>query len=158
MLSAAANVTNESLCASALPEKFVRASLLLFVSAMARLNCSRMLLSSDERCSVLCSATRRRSFKAWNSLWYAISFSITKTNTQEKKVVDDTIHHIALQERAEGTIVRLKAWLIAAGTRCLNHWVSTPRNRDWSRIRHNVWIPPPPRRKQQGCISHSLFK
>ncbi|KAG7220955.1 hypothetical protein INR49_010204 [Caranx melampygus] len=52
-----------------LPEKFVRASLLLFVSAMARLNCSRMLLSSDDRCSVLCSATRRRSFKAWNSRW-----------------------------------------------------------------------------------------
>lgn len=60
------------------PEKLVRASLLLLVSAMARLNCSRMLLSSDERCSVLCSATRRRSFKAWNSLWYAISFSGTK--------------------------------------------------------------------------------
>lgn len=63
-----------SFCVSS--EKFVRASLLLFVSAMARLNCSRMLLSSDERCSVLCSATRRRSFKAWNSRWYAISFSL----------------------------------------------------------------------------------
>lgn len=62
-----------------LPEKLVRASLLLLVSAMARLNCSRMVLSSDERCSVLCSATRRRSFKAWNSLWYAISFSVTKS-------------------------------------------------------------------------------
>lgn len=64
----------------ALPEKLVRASLLLLVSAMARLNCSRMVLSSDERCSVLCSATRRRSFKAWNSLWYAISFSVTKSS------------------------------------------------------------------------------
>lgn len=67
------------------PEKFVRASLLLFVSAMARLNCSRMLFSSDERCSVRCSATRRRSFKAWNSLWYAISFSI-RTNKEKGKV------------------------------------------------------------------------
>lgn len=65
----------------------MRASLLLLVSAMARLNCSRMVLSSDERCSVLCSATRRRSFKAWNSLWYAISFSVTKkTYTEQNKV------------------------------------------------------------------------
>lgn len=64
----------------ALPEKLVRASLLLLVSAMARLNCSRMVLSSVERCSVRCSATRRRSFKAWNSLWYAISFSVEKNS------------------------------------------------------------------------------
>ncbi|TNN66339.1 hypothetical protein EYF80_023475 [Liparis tanakae] len=57
------------------PEKLTSASLLLLVSAMARRNCSRMWLSSEERCSVRCSATRRRSFKAWNSRWYTISFS-----------------------------------------------------------------------------------
>lgn len=71
-------------CFCQLPEKFVRASLLLLVSAMARLKCSRMLLSSDERCSVLCSATRRRSFKAWNSRWYAISFSTRENKTTSK--------------------------------------------------------------------------
>lgn len=46
------------------PETLLNASLLPFVSATACLNCSRMVFNSEERCKVLCSAMRRRSFKA----------------------------------------------------------------------------------------------
>lgn len=86
------------MCFHVLPEKFVRASLLLLVSAMARRNCSRMVLSSDERCSVLCSATRRRSFKAWNSLWYAISFSVGK-GKQSDRCIEGKEHYTRLKLR-----------------------------------------------------------
>lgn len=93
-------------CLLKLPEKFVRASLLLLVSAIARLNCSRMLLSSDERCSVRCSATRRRSFKAWNSLWYAISFSVKKKKEGRKERYVSTWQRPSiLTERKAGDIL-----------------------------------------------------
>lgn len=67
-----------------LPEKLVRASLLLFVSAMARRNCSRTAFSSEERCRVRCSAARRRSRRAWNSRWYATNFS-TQQDLERRK-------------------------------------------------------------------------
>lgn len=104
----------------ALPEKLVRASLLLLVSAMARLNCSRMVLSSDERCSVLCSATRRRSFKAWNSLWYAISFSGTKNSRR---------HTGSNFDLWPATDERGHQWI--AFRRVLMSWLFTIKNTQW---------------------------
>ena len=65
------------------------ASLLPLVSAMARRNCSRMLFSSEERCKVLCSATRRRSLRAWNSRWEATSFSIGVGERGEEDLIRD---------------------------------------------------------------------
>lgn len=49
------------------PENLFNVFFLPFVSAPTRLNCCTMALSSEERWEILCSAIRRRSFKARNS-------------------------------------------------------------------------------------------